>query len=111
MVKQSIIINGRTLSWDVPDKVKKKKKKKKKRQKRENPNRFRTVVKTNFVKSVEDYPTKDFTTFLEECPYFSLDTPVLIDESDKEWFIEQQQKDIKQMIKSVGLIEIGLMEI
>jgi len=111
MVKQSIIINGRTLSWDVPDKVKKKKKKKKKRQKRENPNLFRTVVKTNFVKSVEDYPTKDFTTFLEEFPYFSLDTPVLIDEYDKEWFIEQQQKDIKQMIKSVGLIEIGLMEI
>tara|TARA_B100001094_G_C18084029_1_gene746793 strand:- start:659 stop:973 length:315 start_codon:yes stop_codon:yes gene_type:complete len=104
MVKQSIIINGRTLSWDVPFKVKKKKKKK--RQKRENPNRFRTVVKTNFVKSVEDYPTKDFTTFLEEFPYFSLDTPVIIDESDKELFEQQYEKNLKNMIKSVGHIEI-----
>tara|TARA_B100001093_G_scaffold210420_1_gene202027 strand:- start:554 stop:868 length:315 start_codon:yes stop_codon:yes gene_type:complete len=104
MVKQSITINGRTLSWDVPFKVKKKKKKK--RQKRENPNRFRTVVKTNFVKSVEDYPTKDFTTFLEEFPYFSLDTPVIIDESDKELFEQQYEKNLKNMIKSVGHIEI-----
>ena len=104
MVKQSIIINGRTLSWDVPFKVKKKKKKK--RQKRENPNRFRTVVKTNFVKSVEDYPTKDFTTFLEEFPYFSLDTPVIIDESDKELFEQQYEKNLRNMIKAVGHIEI-----
>ena len=104
MVKQSITINGRTLSWDVPFKVKKKKKKK--RQKRENPNRFRTVVKTNFVKYLEDYPTKDFTTFLEEFPYFSLDTPVIIDESDKELFEQQYEKNLKNMIKAVGHIEI-----
>ena len=106
MVKQSIIINGRTLYWDVPDKVKKKKKKKKKRQKRENPNIFRTVVKTNFVKSVEDCHTKDFTTFLEEFPYFSLDTPVLIDESEKNYFQQQYEKNLRNMIKAVGHIEI-----
>ena len=106
MVKQRITINGRTLSWDVPDKVIKKKKKKKRRQKRKEPNNFRAVIKTNFIKYLEEYHTKDFTTFLEEFPFFSLDTPVLIDESDKEWFIEQQQKDIKNMIKSVGHIEI-----
>ena len=62
MVKQSIIINGRTLSWDVPDKVKKKKR----RQKRKEPNNFRAVIKTNFIKYLEEYHTKDFTTFLEE---------------------------------------------
>ena len=110
MTKQSMTINGKTFTWDVPVKVVKKKKrkkwKKKKKQKRENPNLFRTVVRTNFVRFVEDCHTKDFTKFLEECPYFSLDTPVLIDESDKEWFIEQQQKDIKQMIKALGHIEM-----
>ena len=112
MVKQSITINGKTLSWDVPFKVKKKKKKKKKRQKRKKTNRFKTVyndntiVKTNFVKSVEDYPTKDFTTFLEEFPFFSLDTPVLIDESEKNYFQQQYEKNLKNMIKAIGHIEI-----
>tara|TARA_B100001758_G_C18390538_1_gene602643 strand:+ start:1354 stop:1668 length:315 start_codon:yes stop_codon:yes gene_type:complete len=104
MTKQTIIINGRELTWDVPVKVIKKKKKKRKKWKKrkEESNCFRT----NFVRFVKKHPTKDFTKFLEECPYFSLDTPVLIDESDKEWFIEQQQKYIKQMIKAVGHIEM-----
>ena len=106
MTKQTITINGRTLYWDVPHRVKKKKKKKKKRQKRENPNIFRTVVKTNFVRFVKKHPTKDFTKFLEECPYFSLDTPVIIDESDRELFAQQYEKDLKQMIKAIGHIEI-----
>ncbi len=104
MTKQTIIINGRELTWDVPVKVIKKKKKWKKR--KEESNCFRTVSETNFVRFVKKHPTKDFTKFLEECPYFSLDTPVLIDESDKEWFIEQQQKDIKQMIKAVGFVKM-----
>lgn len=110
MTKQSMTINGKTFAWNVPFQVTKKKKKKKwkkkKRQKRENPNLFRTVSEENFVRLVEGCPTKDFTNFLEECPYFSLDTPVIIDEPDKEWFIEQQQKDIKQMIKALGHIEM-----
>jgi hypothetical protein len=106
MTKQTIIINGRELTWDVPVKVIKKKKRKKWKKRKEESNCFRTVSETNFVRFVKKHPTKDFTKFLEECPYFSLDTPVLIDESDKEWFIEQQQKDIKQMIKAVGHIEM-----
>tara|TARA_B100000902_G_C27000961_1_gene759839 strand:+ start:255 stop:575 length:321 start_codon:yes stop_codon:yes gene_type:complete len=106
MVKQSIIINGRTLSWDVPDKVIKKKKKKKRRQKRKEPNNFRAVIKTNFVKYLEEYHTKDFTTFLEEFPFFSLDTPVLIDESEKNYFQQEYEKNLRNMIKAVGHIEI-----
>ena len=106
MTKQTIIINGRKLTWDVPVKVMKKKKRKKWKKRKEEPNLYRTVAQTNFVRFVEDCHTKDFTKFLEECPYFSLDTPVLIDESDKEWFIEQQKKEIKQMIKAVGHIEM-----
>lgn len=102
MVKHSITINGRILSWDVPFKVKKKKR----RRKREKSNNFRAVVKTNFVKYLEEYHTTDFTTFLEEFPYFSLDTPVIIDESDKELFEQQYEKNLKNMIKSVGHIEI-----
>ena len=101
MVKQSIIINGRTLSWYVPDKVKKKKR----RQKRKEPNNFRAVIKTNFVKYLEEYH-KDFTTFLEEFPFFSLDTPVLIDESEKNYFQQQYEKNLRNMIKAVGHIEI-----
>ena len=97
MTKQSIIIKGRTLSWDVPVKVIKNKKKCRKRKKE--PNCF----KTNFVQGC---PTKDFTKFLEEHPYFSLDTPVIIDEPDKEWFKEQYEKDLRNMIKAVGYIEI-----
>ena len=116
MVKQSITINGKTLSWDVPFKVVKKKKKR--RQKRKESNRFRTVVKKNFVESVEDYHTKDFTTFLKEQPWFSLDSPSILDEDDekwfkiqykednKEWFKKQYKKDLKNMIKAVGHIEI-----
>jgi len=124
MVKQSITINGKTLSWDVPFKVKKKKKKK--RQKRKKTNRFKTVyndntiVKTNFVKSVEDCHTKDFTAFLKEHPWFSLDSPSIIDEDEddekwfkiqykednKEWFKKQYKKDLKNMIKAVGHIEM-----
>ena len=106
MVKQSIIINGRTLSWDVPDKVIKKKKKKKRRQKRKEPNNFRAVIKTNFVKYLEEYHTKDFTTFLEEFPFFSLDTPVLIDESEKNYFQQEYEKNLRNMITAVGHIEI-----
>jgi hypothetical protein len=102
MVKQSIIINGRTLSWDVPDKVKKKKR----RQKRKEPNNFRAVIKTNFIKYLEEYHTKDFTTFLEEFPFFSLDTPVLIDESEKNYFQQEYEKNLRNMIKAVGHIEI-----
>ena len=41
----------------------------------------------------------DVTNFLKEHPYFSLDTPVIIDESDKEWFEEQYKTDLRQMIK------------
>lgn len=118
MVKQNITINGRTLSWDVPFKVVKKKKKR--RQRRKEPNRFRTVVKTNFVESVEDCHTKDFTTFLKEHPWFSLDSPSIIDEDEndekwfkiqykednKEWFKKQYKKDLKNMIKAVGHIEM-----
>ncbi len=108
MTKQSMTINGKTFTWDVPVKVvkKKKRKKKKKRQKRENPNFFRTVSEENFVRFVEGCPTKDFTKFLEECPYFSLDTPVIIDESDRELFAQQYEKDLKHMIKAVGHIEM-----
>lgn len=106
MVKQIITINGRILSWDVPDKVIKKKKKKKRRQKRKEPNNFRAVIKTNFVKYLEEYNTKDFTTFLEEFPFFSLDTPVLIDESEKNYFQQQYEKNLRNMIKAVGHIEI-----
>jgi len=102
MTKQTIIINGRKLTWDVPVKVIKKKKKKKWKKRKEESNCFRT----NFVRFVEGCPTKDFTNFLEECPYFSLDTPVIIDEPDKEWFKEQYEKDLKQMIKAVGHIEM-----
>jgi hypothetical protein len=104
MVKQRITINGRILSWDVPDKVIKKKKKR--RQKRKEPNNFRAVVKTNFVKYLEEYHTKDFTKFLEEFPFFSLDTPVLIDESEKNYFQQQYEKNLRNMIKAVGHIEI-----
>tara|TARA_Y100000816_G_C25759851_1_gene399201 strand:+ start:279 stop:611 length:333 start_codon:yes stop_codon:yes gene_type:complete len=110
MTKQSMTINGKTFTWDVPVKVVKKKKrkkwkkKKKKRQKRENPNLFRTVSEANFVRLVEECPTKDFTNFLEECPYFSLDTPVII--GNKELFAQQYEKDLKQMIKALGHIEM-----
>lgn len=90
MVKQNITINGRTLYWDVPDKVKKKKK----RQKRKKSNRFKTVSEINII------------SFLKEHPYFSLDTPTIIDEPDKEWFKKQFIKDLKNMIKAVGLVEI-----
>ena len=78
MVKQSITINGRILSWDVPDKVIKKKKKR--RQKRKEPNNFRTVIKTNFVKYLEEYHTKDFTTFLEEFPFSLKDNSLAEDD-------------------------------
>jgi hypothetical protein len=84
MAKHSITINGKKLSWEsIPVKRKKKKKKKKK-------------------KILEP----DYTNFLKEHPYFSLDTPVIIDEPDKEWFKEQYEKDFKQMIKAVGFIDI-----
>ncbi len=111
MTKQSIIIYGETFNWDVPEQVIKKKKrkkwKKKKRQKRKKePNFFRTVSEENFVRFVKGCPTKDFTKFLEECPYFSLDTPVIIDESDRELFAQQYEKDLKQMIKALGHIEM-----
>lgn len=108
MTKQSIIINGKKLTWDVPVKVIKKKKKKRKKWKKrkEESNCFRTVSEENFVRFVEGCPTKDFTKFLEECPYFSLDTPVIIDESDKELFTQQYEKDLRQMIKAVGHIEM-----
>ena len=87
MVKHNITINGKKLSWEsIPVKRKKKKKKKRKRK-----------------KNVDE---PDYTNFLKEHPYFSLDTPVIIDEPDKEWFKEQQKKDFKQMIKAVGYIDI-----
>ena len=106
MTKQSMTINGKTFTWDVPVKVVKKKKRKKWKKRKKEPNLFRTVVQKNFVKFVEGCPTKDFTKFLEECPYFSLDTPVIIDESDRELFAQQYEKDLKQMIKAVGHIEM-----
>ena len=106
MTKQTIKINGRELSWDVPVKVIKKKKKKRKKWKKrkEEPNLFRTVSQTNFVRFVEGCPIKDFTNFLEECPYFSLDTPVII--GNKELFAQQYEKDLKQMIKTVGFVKM-----
>lgn len=106
MTKQTITINGRTLSWDVPVKVMKKKKRKKWKKRKEESNCFRTVSEENFVRFVKKHSTKDFTNFLEECPYFSLDTQIIIDEPDKEWFKEQYEKDLKQMIKTVGHIEM-----
>ena len=102
MTKQSIIINGRKLTWDVPVKVIKKKKKWKKRKKESNC--FRTVSEANFVRFVKKCPTKDFTNFLKECPYFSLDTPVII--GNKELFAQQYEKDLKQMTKAVGFVEM-----
>ena len=45
-----------------------------KRQKRKKSNRFKTVSEINII------------SFLKEHPYFSLDTPTIIDEPDKEWF-------------------------
>ena len=106
MTKQTIIINGRELTWDVPVKVIKKKKRKKWKKRKEESNCFRTVSETNFVRFVKKHPTKDFTNFLEEYPCFSLDTPVIIDESDRELFAQQYEKDLKQMIKAVGHIEM-----
>tara|TARA_Y100000389_G_scaffold201907_1_gene245792 strand:- start:775 stop:1095 length:321 start_codon:yes stop_codon:yes gene_type:complete len=106
MTKQSIIINGRKLTWDVPVKVAKKKKRKKWKKRKKESNCFRTVSETNFVRFVKGCPTKDFTTFLKECPYFSLDTPVIIDEPDKELFEQQYEKDLKQMIKAVGFVKM-----
>lgn len=106
MTKQTIIINGRELTWDVPVKVIKKKKRKKWKKRKEESNCFRTVSETNFVRFVKKHPTKDFTKFLEEYPCFSLDTPVIIDESDRELFAQQYEKDLKQMIKAVGHIEM-----
>jgi len=106
MVKQSIIINGKTLSWESTPRPIKRKKKKKKIIKYKN-----FFGKKNYEKFCKDHPyiledEPDYTNFLKEHPYFSLDTPVIIDEPDKEWFKEQQQKDLKQMIKSVGYIDI-----
>ena len=106
MTKQSMTINGKTFTWDVPEQVIKKKKRKKWKKRKKEPNLFRTVSEENFVRLVEECPTKDFTKFLEECPYFSLDTPVIIDESDRELFAQQYEKDLKQMIKAVGHIEM-----
>ena len=112
MVKQNITINGRTLSWDVPFKVKKKKKKK--RQKRKKTNRFKTVCNDNTIFKI------NFVSFLKEHPWFSLDSPSIIDEDEddekwfkiqykednKEWFKKQYKKDLKNMIKAVGYIEM-----
>ena len=52
MTKQTIIINGRKLTWDVPVKVMKKKKRKKWKKRKEEPNLYRTVAQTNFVRFV-----------------------------------------------------------
>lgn len=49
---------------------------------------------------------KNILSFLEEYPCFSLDTPVIIDEPDKEWFKEQYNKDLNNMVKAVGFVEM-----
>ena len=62
----------------------------------------------------------NFVSFLKEHPWFSLDSPSIIDEDEddekwfkiqykednKEWFKKQYKKDFKNMIKAVGHIEI-----